>query len=151
MRLILILVSPVLTYYTCLLVCVIFNNNITDPLTSTTLCGFCDASNKAFAAVVYLLLKTKTCSMVVAISNDPSTRVVICLSSLEARRFSTQYSSTAEDFFGSKVLHRFPGHTILDSWQGQGVETFRPKSSEANTTQHSAGPLAPLLRKNQSS
>ena len=28
MRLILILVSHVLTYYTCLLVCVIFNNNI---------------------------------------------------------------------------------------------------------------------------
>ena len=27
---------------------------------STTLCGFCDASMKAYAAVVYLLLKTET-------------------------------------------------------------------------------------------
>ena len=38
--------------------------DITDPLTSITLCGFCDASAKAFAAVVYLLLKTKTHSVV---------------------------------------------------------------------------------------
>jgi hypothetical protein len=29
------------------------------PLTSVTLCGFCDASTKAYAAVVYLLLKTE--------------------------------------------------------------------------------------------
>jgi len=28
-------------------------------LTSVTLCGFCDASTKAYAAVVYLLLKTE--------------------------------------------------------------------------------------------
>ena len=27
---------------------------------SATLCGFCDASTKAYAAVVYLLLKTET-------------------------------------------------------------------------------------------
>ena len=38
--------------------------DIADPLTSMTLCGFCDASTQAFAAVVYLLLKTKTCSVV---------------------------------------------------------------------------------------
>ena len=37
--------------------------NITDPLTSITLCGFCDASTKAIAAVVYLLLRTKTNSV----------------------------------------------------------------------------------------
>ena len=39
-------------------------NDITDPLTSITPCGFCDASIKAFAAVVYLHLKTKAHSVV---------------------------------------------------------------------------------------
>ena len=38
--------------------------DITDHITSITLCGFCDASIKAFAAVVYLLLRTKTHSVV---------------------------------------------------------------------------------------
>ena len=38
--------------------------DIADPVTSFMLCGFCDASTKAFAAVVYLLLKTKTRSVV---------------------------------------------------------------------------------------
>jgi len=37
---------------------------MTDPLVSATLCGFCDASTKAYAAVVYLLLKTETHSVV---------------------------------------------------------------------------------------
>ena len=35
-------------------------HGMADPLTSMTLCGFCDASTKAFAAVVYILLRTKT-------------------------------------------------------------------------------------------
>ena len=38
--------------------------NITDPLTSSTLYGFCNASTKAFAAVVCLLLRTKAHSVV---------------------------------------------------------------------------------------
>ena len=38
--------------------------DITDPLTSITLCGFCDASTKAFAAIVYLCLRTKAHSVV---------------------------------------------------------------------------------------
>ena len=38
--------------------------DITDPLTSITLCGFCDASIKAFTAVVYLRLKIKAHSVV---------------------------------------------------------------------------------------
>ena len=38
--------------------------DITHPLTSITLCGFCDASTKAFAAVVYLHLRTKAHSVV---------------------------------------------------------------------------------------
>ena len=37
---------------------------MTDPLVSATLCGFCDTSTKAYAAVVYLLLKTETHSVV---------------------------------------------------------------------------------------
>ncbi len=38
--------------------------DVADPLTSLTLCGFCDASTRAFAAVVYLLLQIQTSSMV---------------------------------------------------------------------------------------
>ena len=38
--------------------------DITNPLTSITLCGFCDASTKAFAAIVYLCLRTKAHSVV---------------------------------------------------------------------------------------
>ncbi len=41
-----------------------YYHDLTDPLTSLTLCGFCDASTQAFAAVVYLLLKTETRSVV---------------------------------------------------------------------------------------
>ena len=37
---------------------------VTDPIVSATLCGFCDASIKAYAAVVYLVLKTETGSSV---------------------------------------------------------------------------------------
>ena len=37
---------------------------LTDPTVSATLCGFCDASTKAYAAVVYLILKTETRSSV---------------------------------------------------------------------------------------
>lgn len=37
---------------------------MTDPLVSATFCGFCNASKKAYAAVVYLLLKTETHSVV---------------------------------------------------------------------------------------
>ena len=37
---------------------------IADPVTSVTLYGFCDASTRAYAAVVYLLLKTETNSVV---------------------------------------------------------------------------------------
>jgi len=37
---------------------------MTDPLVSATPCGFCDASTKAYAAVVYFLLKTETHSVV---------------------------------------------------------------------------------------
>ena len=39
-------------------------HNIAEPLISATLCGFCDASTKAFAAVVYLLLRTESNSAV---------------------------------------------------------------------------------------
>ena len=39
-------------------------HNISEPLISATLCGFCDASTRAFAAVVYLLLRTETNSAV---------------------------------------------------------------------------------------
>ena len=38
--------------------------DITNPLTSITLWEFCDASTKAFAAVIYILLRTKTHSAV---------------------------------------------------------------------------------------
>ena len=34
-------------------------DGVSDPLVSCTLCGFCDASLKAYAAMVYLLLETK--------------------------------------------------------------------------------------------
>ena len=37
---------------------------LTDPTVSATLCGFCNASIKAYAAVVYLVLKTETRSSV---------------------------------------------------------------------------------------
>ena len=39
-------------------------HDLVDRPTLLTLCGFCDASTQAFAAVVYLLLKTETCSVV---------------------------------------------------------------------------------------
>ena len=39
-------------------------SEINDPLTSATLYGFCDASIKAYAAVIYLVLKTGTESVV---------------------------------------------------------------------------------------
>ena len=35
-------------------------SELTLPLKSATLCGFCDASTKAYAAVVYIVLKTET-------------------------------------------------------------------------------------------
>ena len=37
---------------------------LTNPTISATLCGFCNASTKAYAAVIYLVLKTKTESSV---------------------------------------------------------------------------------------
>ena len=39
-------------------------SELTDPTISATLCGFCDASTKAYAAVVYLVLKTEIRSSV---------------------------------------------------------------------------------------
>ena len=39
-------------------------SEINDPLTSATLYGFCDASTKAYAAMVYLVLKTDTQNVV---------------------------------------------------------------------------------------
>ena len=36
---------------------------LTDPSVTATLCGFCDTSTKAYAAVVYLVLKTETRSL----------------------------------------------------------------------------------------
>ena len=39
-------------------------SEINEPLTSATLYGFCDASTKAYAAVVYLVLKTDTQNVV---------------------------------------------------------------------------------------
>ena len=38
--------------------------DIAGPITSATLCGFCDASTKAFAAVIYLLLRSENKSVV---------------------------------------------------------------------------------------
>ena len=35
-------------------------SELTFPLKSATLCGFCDASTKVYAAMVYIVLKTKT-------------------------------------------------------------------------------------------
>ena len=35
-------------------------SGVEDPVTSATLCGFCDASSRAYAAVVYLFLKTES-------------------------------------------------------------------------------------------
>ena len=42
----------------------IYFSNDVELSTSATLCGFCDASTKAYAAVVYLLLKTETHKMI---------------------------------------------------------------------------------------
>ena len=38
--------------------------SVPDDLVSCTLCGFCDASSKAYAGVVYLLVETTTRSLV---------------------------------------------------------------------------------------
>ena len=39
-------------------------SELTNPTVSATMCGFCDASTKAYTAVVYLVLKTETRSSV---------------------------------------------------------------------------------------
>ena len=36
-----------------------YANNVNEPISSTTLHGFCDASTRAYGAVVYLALKTE--------------------------------------------------------------------------------------------
>ena len=50
-------------------------HDIAGPLTAITHCGFCEASNKAFNAVVYLLLKTSAQSIIRFVA--AKTRVVL--------------------------------------------------------------------------
>ena len=68
--------------------------NITESLTSITICGFCCSSTKAFAAVVYLLLRTEDHSVVRFVAaktrveplqsqNYPSPGVAVCLPSVK--------------------------------------------------------------------
>lgn len=80
-------------------------------------------------------------SSTLAVSNDPSIIIVICL------WFYTWQSSTLDNLSGCKVLHWFTGCTLLDPWQGQGMETLCSESRKGDTKQCSPWSLEPLPRK----
>jgi len=106
---------------------------MTDPLVSAMLCGFCDASTKAYAAVVYLLLKTETHSVVSLLlprrglhpyKVKLSLGTVVCPSPLETSCFCAQQSTASDSTARHKMFHRFSSHSLLGLWLGKGVEAF---------------------------
>lgn len=115
-----------------------FNDVKEDP-TPITLGGFCDASNHAYAAVVYRKAGTDTGASVKFVVSK--TRVAplqtqsiphfellsaFLLSKLIVSVTKSQGNSSE---FGYSVLYQFTGHTLLDSWNSQRMEDLRPEQS----------------------
>ena len=115
-------------------------SELTDPTVSATLCGFCDASTKAYAAVVYLVLKTETRSSVQFVAAKtrvaplkgqtiPRLELLSALLLSKLNCFCPRQSAAPDPIFEHKMLHRFPGGPLLDRWKRQGMEAVRSEPS----------------------
>ena len=114
---------------------------LTDPAVSATLCGFCDTSTKAYAAVVYLVnpqdgdqkLSTVRCSEDKSCTskepNHSMAGIAIGTSSRKPQCFCPRQSAAPDPISEHKMLHGFPGGTVLDSWKWQRIKTVRPEPS----------------------
>ena len=115
---------------------------ITEPMISATLFGFCDASMKAYAAVVYLLLKTETQSVVrfvaaktrVAPLQSQTIPRLELLSTLLLSKLIVSVHNSLQHQMAPLDITCYTDSQVALYWICERVKTLCPKSSTRDTT-----------------
>ena len=107
-----------------------------DDVVSGTLCGYCDASLSAYAAVIYLLIESESGSYMHFVASktrvSPLKRQTIprleLLSALLLARLMETVTAALKSVIIQCRFHRFQCFTVLDSRRAEIVETLRAES-----------------------